>query len=154
MLEGTCANRHPGTLRKEWTSLYLHQSMKQGVDLTKYLLLHSLIPSNITFQYWWGLQGRCTPAQPTAEIGSLSQPGLWESSLNFSGRVLKPDFWFILTNWGDFFLFLYRSRPENCALPTLLLVYCGWLLVYYDYLRQCCLFCPSENQRKLETKHD
>lgn len=88
-MEGIDVDKHPGTLRIDWTSLYPGQRMKQGVDLTKYLLLRSLIPSNITFQCWWGLQGRCTPALPTAKIGRLSQAGLWESPLNFSDRVVE-----------------------------------------------------------------
>lgn len=88
-LEGIAVDKHPGALRRDWTSLYPGQRTKQGVDLTNYLLLCSLIPSNITFQRWWGLQGRCTPALPTAIIGRLSQPGLRESRLNFSDRVIE-----------------------------------------------------------------
>lgn len=85
-MEGIDVDKHPGTQRRNWTSIYpcRPQRIKQGVDLTKYLLLRSLIPSNITFQRWWGLQGRCTPALPTAKIGRLSQPGLWEKPFELS----------------------------------------------------------------------
>lgn len=80
--------------------LYPHQRKEQGVDLTKYLLPHSVIPSNISFQHWWGPQGRCTPAVPAVKISSLSQPGLWEALWTFHTGLWRRDFWYILTNGG------------------------------------------------------
>lgn len=104
MLEGIDVDKHPGTQGREWTCLYPRQKMKQGVDLTKYLLLHSLIPSNITFQHWWGLQGRCTPALPTAKIGRSRQPGLWGKPFELYRQVYRNlasglwcDYWSQLT---------------------------------------------------------
>lgn len=87
MLEGKDVDKHPSTQER---GVNLRSSTKkQGVDITKYLLLCTLMPSNITFQRWLVLQGRCTPAVPTARIGRLSQPGLWEGPLNFADRVIE-----------------------------------------------------------------
>lgn len=49
MLEGKDVGKHPSTQER---GVNLRSSTKkQGVDITKYLLLCTLMPSNITFQH-------------------------------------------------------------------------------------------------------